>query len=146
MTYEEFLQRFKRLEAHKEMEKNRSLYLSTDRTIGIPKKFKEECFLSLGKFKLKERLSGLESILVTKDLTFQLRLLYRAMNVLRRRRKFEFGLYLLERGRVFALREEDKIVLFAPYISDKPHPKPFEELVSGNTGQLKRWRIWSKII
>ena len=150
MDNEEFIQRFLRLEGKdSRQDPTSNLILSSDRVMGIAKDFNEARFMSFGRFKLKGKHLKKERIAFTEDLGLNPILLYRAMYVLLRRKKFELGLYsLFEHSEVFAIREGNNVVLIAPASYESSTVcTPFDEfVVRVNKALFRRWKTWSRIL
>jgi len=145
MNQEELLERFRKHEAQSRKQ-SIGLILSDDGTLGIPIDWNEDDFVLFGVFKFKRRVQG--ALEVTKDFYLRLSLLYRAMFLLRRRKRFTLGTYHLGNGWVFALREKDCLLLMAPMEPYQGYEevklKDFVERVNKN--KLETWEKWSMIL
>jgi len=146
--YEDFILRFLRLEAEDiPQNPNYPWILSSDRTLGVPKKLEEWKFTSFGKFKLAgKRQRKPVSIL---GLYFDSQRLYRAMCVLRRRKRFELGLYQMSSGEVFAIREGQNLILIAPAVFDgvPEGTIEFKDFVTRiNKSFFEKWKTWQRIL
>lgn len=151
---EEFVERFLKLEGKKEQTYS-DFYISEDLTIGLLKNPDYSRYISFGKFKLKSPRLKAKYVQVG-DMWFNSDLLYRAMRVFRRRKKFEFGAYELdpkEHYIVFAVKEGDDIIAIAPTLAIPPYRRPkdrdieFKDLVvRANKRIIKEWVVWKRIL
>jgi len=152
MDSKEFVQRFLLLECDPD-DRNQStgsIILSSCKTLGIPQVYDEANFMSFGRFRLKDRHKRKTVVKFAANLFFDSRLLYRAMHVLHRRRKFELGLYSMPNGgEVFAIREGENVVLIAPAIYDTSDDFSLrfkEFVVRTNKTLLEKWETWARIL
>lgn len=146
---DELVQRFLNRETkNSEQDPTSPFLLSRDRTLGLLKNPDHSSFMSLGKYKLKKpRLHGKPVHIL--GLYFYPELLYRAMYIFHRRRRFELGLYQLSTDEVFAIREGDDIILIAPVIFSDSAREYFEfkDLVEQvSKSFFERWKAWRRIL
>lgn len=147
---EEFLQRFLKIEARDSRQDPTSPWiLSEDRILGVLKNFDEGKFISFGRFKLKGK-HRKQIVRFTGDLFFNSELLFRAMYVLHKRKRFEFGLYSVPNDReVFAAREGENVILIAPALYS-PEPTDsvlFSDFVTrSNKTLFEKWKTWARIL
>lgn len=145
----EFILRFMWMEAKDSKQDPASdWFLSEDRVLGMLKNFDASRFISFGRFKLKGKHQK-QVIRFMGDLFFNAELLYRAMHVLRRRKRFELGLYSMSNGgEVFAILEGDNCILIAPAIFDEPKlARLFEDfVVRTNKALFEKWKTWARIL
>lgn len=153
MDNEEFIQRFLLLECYPEdrnQNTTNNILLSSCKTLGIPTPYDEACFMSFGRFRLKDRHLKKKVVKFAASLFFDSRLLYRAMHVLHRRRKFELGLYSMPNGgEVFAIREGENVVLIAPAVYDTSDDfsLPYKDFVVRTSKTLlEKWETWARIL
>jgi len=150
MRKREFIKRFLDLECKGNNGKANTiddLLLSYCRTMGIPLKFNEAFYTSFGRFKLRDVHQKVK-VYFLHNLYFDAELLYRAMRILHRRKKFGLGLYLLGTRYVFAVREGSSVILLAPMECD--YDENFlnleEFVVRVNKSRMERWKIWTRIL
>lgn len=116
------LQRFTRLE---EGIDGRWMLLSKDLTLGYVLEPEWDKYISLGRYKIKERKRTVLQIL---DINIDTTLLFRAMRVFRRRYIVEFGVYV-KNVWIPCIREDDNIILIAPVMRTSIVPTPLQDFV-----------------
>jgi len=145
---DELVERFKRIETQDlEQGPQDPWYLSRDRVLGLIKQPDYSRFTSLGRFKLKSPRPHKVPVHIL-GMHFNADLLYRAMHIFHRRKKFEFGLYQMSK-QIFAMREGEDIILIAPAIFDSDPEKQieFKDFVERiNKSFFEKWKIWSRIL
>jgi len=152
MNAKEFKDRFLELECDEEDRTQQPVagfYISSDKVLGIAcHEDKHSRFMSFGRFKLK-RGRHQKVVKFASDLYFYPNKLYRAMHVLHRRSKFEIGLFNMNNGEIFAMREGDNIVLIAPAIFDGEATDclSFQDIViHGRKSFFEKWETWARIL
>lgn len=136
------------------------IYLSDDHVLGIPlHEDKEQRYKRIGFFKLKSnpllfRKEGYyypSIIRILGKMGIAPQELVRALRILKRRRKFELGLYSMDNGyEVWAIRRDKLMILVAPAFARNEgsgvHILDLAEKSTVTYEQLKKWVVWLKIL
>jgi len=148
MTQIEFLRRFEKLE-----ESDRTtpeFILSADATLGVPRLSDSESrFFSFGRLKIKKRVKR-GALMLTNTIWVDVGRVYRAMRILRRRKRVELGLFQLDRALLPATRDGEHIIVIAPlYHTDWTQKEaiPLEDFVERYPEKrIRELETWIRIL
>jgi len=130
------------------------LYLSSDCTMGVFKKFQKKNFVPLGSYKLTKPLTklfywGNDSLEIYDGHGIGVLRFRKAMYILKRRKYFDLGVYRLSEKKfdwAFIVGNGENMIILAPrIIRFKSFSIPLDSVVEKIDEKLKTWRVLTKL-